>query len=227
MEKEQSTGPLTIADFSASDCDRVIDSCTQKEVFHFASALQREAAAAENSGDLRRALRLRFLAEAASIGWESGASAEVFRPQATFDDGTRSRIPADYSDDEVGLLKALALTIRDPELRARVTDILWERTRDYASAQAAIDAYLESASRLEHPVNWSSGAKRLERALNLSLAIGDKNRKKKVIAEIETVLARYNGKTLGGSPATVTRSPRIDRQSQRCVTVQAVCLGRP
>jgi hypothetical protein len=57
----------------------------------------------------------------------------------------------------------------------------------------AIDAYLESAARLEDPVNWSSGDKRLEQALNLSLSIGDKARKKKIIAEIEMVLARYNG----------------------------------
>ena len=77
-----------------------------------------------------------FLAEAASIGWESGASGEVFRPQATFADGTRTRIPADYSDEEVGLLKALAPTIRDPEMRAMVTDIVWERARDYVSANA-------------------------------------------------------------------------------------------
>lgn len=193
MGIEQPTGPLTTADFSVSDWEKAIDACTKKESFHFAAALRREAAVAENSGDLQRTQVFRFLAEAASIGWESGASGEVFRPQATFADGTRTRVPADYSDDEVGVLKALAPTIRDPEMRARVADIVWERVCDYASAQAAVDAYLESASRLEHPENWSSGAKRLERALNLSLAIGDKARKKKVIAEIEAVLGRHNG----------------------------------
>jgi hypothetical protein len=193
MATEQSTGPLTIADFSASDWEQVIDACSKKESFHFAAALGREASVAENSGDLRRTQLFRFIAEAASIGWESGASGEVFRPQATFTDGTRTRIPADYSDEEIGLLKALAPTIRDPEMRARISDIVWERARDYASAQVATDAYLESSARLEDPVNWSSGAKRLERALNLSLSIGDKARKKMIIAEIEIVLARYNG----------------------------------
>jgi hypothetical protein len=182
-----------MADFSASDWEKAIDACAKKESFHFAGALIREGGVAENSGDLRRAQALRFLAEAAAIGWEPGASGEAFRPQATSVDGARTRVPADYSDDEAGLLKALAPTIRDPEMRARVADLVWERARDYASAQAAIDAYLESASRLEHPENWSAGAKRLERALNLSLSIGEKARNKKVIAEIEAVLRRYNG----------------------------------
>jgi hypothetical protein len=193
MANAQATGPLTEADFSASDWQRAIDACPDKEIFHFAAALRREGFAAENGGDLRRAKVFRFLAEASSFGWEPGGSGEIFGPQVTFADGARTRIPADYSEEEVGLLKALAPTIRDPDMWARFTDILWTHARDYVSAQNAIDAYLESAARLEDPRNWSSGAKRLERALNLSLSIGDKDRTKKVIAEIETVLARYNG----------------------------------
>src|SRR6266851_6883079 len=81
MANEQPTGPLTIADFCASDWEQAIDGCSKKESFHFAAALGREASVAENSGDLRRTQLFRFLAEAASIGWESGASGEVFGPR--------------------------------------------------------------------------------------------------------------------------------------------------
>ena len=193
MEGQKPGGPISSNDFISSDWERAIDACAEKEIFHFATALRRERFAAENSGDDRRAQVFGFLEEASSFGWEPGSSGEVFRPQVTFTDGGRSRIPADYSDEEVGLLKSLVSGIRDPEMRARVADLVWERARDYVSAQSAIDAYLASASRLEDPVKWSAGARRIERALNLSRSIRDNGRLKKVIAEIEAVLARYNG----------------------------------
>jgi len=177
MANPQSDGALTITDFTSSNWERVIDACTEKDIFHFAGALRREGFAAENSGDARQAQLFSFLAETASIGWEPGSSGEVFRPQATFTDGSRSRIPADYSNEETDLLEALVPTIRDHEMRGQITDILCERRHNYhANAQSAIDAYLDSAARLEDPVNWSVGARRLERALNLSRSIRDQNR---------------------------------------------------
>ena len=53
------------------------------------------------------------------------------------------------NDAELELLQQLAPNIADPEMRARVADVIWVRKRDAQCAQLAIDAYLESARSLE------------------------------------------------------------------------------
>ncbi len=103
MANEQPTGPLTIADFCASDWEQAIDGCSKKESFHFAAALGREASVAENSGDLRRTQLFRFLAEAASIGWESGASGEVFGPRQILPMGLVAEFPHDAGRETAGI----------------------------------------------------------------------------------------------------------------------------
>jgi hypothetical protein len=144
---------FTLADFASSGWESVIDGCTEKEVFQFGAAFRREAFEAENSGDSVRAALFYFLYEVASIEWEPGSPVNVFRALCTFSDGKRTRIPADYSEQEVELLRDLVPTVADPEMRARLADVVWERKRDHRSAEAAVEAYLESAARLEDPVN--------------------------------------------------------------------------
>jgi hypothetical protein len=189
-----STKPvLTLTDFASSGWEKVLDDCKEKEIFHFAAAFRREAFRAENDGDAARAALFYFLYEIASIAWEPGSAVDVFRPQCTFSDGKRTRVPADYSEQEAELIRDLVPTVVDPEMRARLADVGWERKRYFPCAKAAIEAYLESAARLEDPVNWSSGAKRLARALNLARMLRNKELVNSALSNIEATLDRYNG----------------------------------
>jgi hypothetical protein len=187
------TTAFTLADIVSSGWENALDTCTEKEIFQFAGALRREAMLAENGGDATRAQLFYFLYGVASIGWEPGSAVNVFRPQFTFSDGTRALIPTDYSEQESELLRDLVPTISDPEMRARVADVVWERKRDYKCAQAAIEAYLESAARLEDPEQWSPTAMRLTRALKLARTLRNDALSKLALSRIEGVLAKYNG----------------------------------
>lgn len=142
---------LTIADFTGFEWEQVLDNHPKKVIYEFEGALRRNASEARNSGDTSRAEVFEFLTEVASLGWEPGSTGEPFKPRVAFTDGSRSRIPTDYSDHEADLLKALVPTVRDPEMRARIADVVWERCRDHVSAEIAVEAYLESATRLEDP----------------------------------------------------------------------------
>lgn len=187
------TTPFTLADIVSSGWEKALDACTEKEIFQFAGALRREAMLAENSGDATRTQVFYFLYRVASIGWEPGSAVNVFRPQFTFSDGTRALIPADYSEQEAELLRDLVPAISDPEMRARVADVVWERKRDYKCAQVAIEAYLESAERLEDPEHWPPAAMRLTRALKLARTLRNDTLSKLALSRIEAVLAKYNG----------------------------------
>ncbi len=110
-------------------------------------------------------------------------------------DGRRSPIPADF--DKQGLLgiEAWALSLRDPELRARFLDVLWVQARSFPAAKGAVEAYIASALRLEHHQKWTSGHKRVERALRLAAGLGKggADLRQSVLAEAEAMLHRHRG----------------------------------
>ena len=184
---------LTIADFAAFDWEQVLDIHPKKVTYEFEEALRRKAFEARNSGDTSRAGVFAFLTEIASLGWEPGSAGEPFKPRFILTDGNRSRIPTDYSDHEADLLKALVPTVRDPEMRARIADVVWERCRDHVSAEIAVEAYLQSATRLEDPEDWVNGARRIERALQIALALRNETLREKAVSHAEGVLVRYGG----------------------------------
>jgi hypothetical protein len=110
-------------------------------------------------------------------------------------DGQRSAIPADFPKEELLSLQAWALSLQDPELRARFLDVLWIQARSFPAAQGAVDAYIASALRLEHPKDWSSCHRRLERALRLAAGLGKggADLRLRVLGEIEAMLHRHCG----------------------------------
>ncbi len=102
---------------------------------------------------------------------------------------------ADYSDEEIDLLKALVADVEDHELKARMADIVWRHNRKgtFRFAEIATRSYLESAKVLEDPENWTYCADRVERALKLAVVLNRPHLERLVIAYIEDVIRRCNG----------------------------------
>ena len=94
---------------------------------------------------------------------------------------------------QLDFLSTIVSDISDPELQARVADILWVKRRDYRSALTAIPAYLQSAIRLEDPMRWTRCIRRIERALRLAHKIRNREQADTIFAYIEAVLDRYKG----------------------------------
>jgi hypothetical protein len=118
---------------------------------------------------------------------------QPFRPVSDHGD-RRTASVEDFKDDQLAFFAEIIPAIGDPEMRARVADVLWIRRRDYRHAELAITSYLEAASTLEDPVQWTAATKRVERALQLSALIGRKTQSfAKVVNYIESVLERLNG----------------------------------
>ena len=92
------------------------------------------------------------------------------------------------------VLEEIASLVKDAEVRARITDVLWVKRRHYAMAEMAIDAYLESAARLEDPEHWPACTRRIERATRIAVSLGAQSKGfAQVFAHIETILEKYKG----------------------------------
>jgi hypothetical protein len=116
-----------------------------------------------------------------------------FRPMSVWE-GRRSMIPSDLSDEQLSVLAQAVDSVDDPEFRARILDVLWLRRRDASAARAAVVAYLQSGSRLEHPENWVASMQRYERAVRLAYQIEAKgDLPKEALGHLEARALHYDG----------------------------------
>ena len=78
------------------------------------------------------------------------------------------------SDYDLAILRELITTVNDPEMRARIADILWvckrdtDRARPTQMARVAVQSYLQSAKTLEDVDEYTSCHDRIQRAAHLA-----------------------------------------------------------
>jgi len=172
--------PLTKDDFNNARWQDVVNSSERKDCLSYDSAFWKKSQEAQEAGNLRDQAVFAVLAAVTSAAIKPESTEEFF-----------ADIFKNLTDDQLDFLADIAPEISDPELQARVADILWIRRRDYRMAQLAIPAYLQSATTLESPEHWTHCVDRMERALRLARKI--RHEDEVVFSHIEAVLDRYNG----------------------------------
>ena len=184
---------LTIQDLRDSCWKEAIAQSEKKDCSHYHSLFLARFRQAEESSNQKQQNVFRLLTDITSLFMRSDNCKEPYGPMAVMD-GKRSAIIDDFSEEQLNILKEFIPEIDDPELRARISDVIWLRQRDYKVAEIAIDSYLETALRLEDPDHWPSCFDRIERAFRLAASLGDSNGKfDKVVAHIENMLEKYDG----------------------------------
>lgn len=178
---------------SSLDLDHLIQDVEKFECATYAGAISRLAKNTEHWSEEQHEC-LRFVSAVLTMNLQANQTAEPFGPMFVMD-GQRSAIPADFPKEALLGLQPWAMSLKDPELRARFLDVIWVQARSFPAALAAIEAYVESAQKLEHPENWTCCHKRLERALRLSASLGKGGTELRirVLNEIESTLQRYRG----------------------------------
>ena len=172
--------PLTKDDFINSRWQDVINSSERKECLTYSMAFWGKAPEAKEVGNVREQAVFEILAAVTDALIKPDLTEEFF-----------AEIFQNLTDEHLDFLADIAPDISDPELQARVADILWVRRRGYRMAQLAVTAYLQSATKLEDPDNWTWCFDRIERALRLARRI--KYQVEAVVAHVEAVLDRYKG----------------------------------
>ncbi|SDO18227.1 protein of unknown function [Paenibacillus sp. yr247] len=106
---------------------------------------------------------------------------------------SRSAAIEDFSDEQLSLLKELVPEISDPELKARIADVIWTTKRDHPMAKIAVESYLKSFEKLLDPDHWPQCIERIERATQLAVLLGRKNTPyTQTIELIERTLVKYD-----------------------------------
>jgi len=172
--------PLTKDDFNKTCWYDVVNSSERKDCLTYDCAFWQKSQEAQGSGNLREQAVFAILAAVTSAAIKPESTEEFF-----------ADIFKNLTDEQLDFLAEIAPEISDPELQARVADILWVRRRDNRMAQLAISAYLQSATTLESPDHCRDCVDRIERALRLARKI--KHQDEVVFAHIEAVLDRYQG----------------------------------
>ncbi len=140
-------------------------------------------AAEKVEGDASATLRL--LADITGMALVEGARLDPLRPRWTTPEG-RTPIPEDLSDEDLDALAELLPSVRDPDLAARICDVLWSRRRDPAHARTAIDSYLAAVELLED--QWSAWLVRVERALAFAAVLQDRDRRERLVVYLKRKL---------------------------------------
>lgn len=182
--------PLTKADFDALPWHGVVEECEQKECYIYDAKYFSRAKEAETTGNEKAQEIYTLLGAITSLHLRGDNKDEPFGPMAVLQN-SRTAIVDDISDEHLGVLREIIGDINDPELRARIADVIWIRLKDHKAAGIAIDAYLESASKLENPEMWPPPFKRIERAFRIATQLGrSAGYWAKVIQYIENLLTK-------------------------------------
>jgi hypothetical protein len=183
----------SLEDFHSTPWQSAIEGAPKRECWHYCNAFCSQAAATEAEGDSRAREVYAFLAR-------------VTFPRFMLDEPTAPLGPSErldvLSQSDLALIAALLPSVSDPEMQARMADILWLRNfgengkRDYKMGQLAVTKYLASARALEDPQHWPQCVDRTERALQIAAQLGKTPKNPlygQVIAYIEEVIDRCYG----------------------------------
>lgn len=184
---------LTKDDFDSCSWQQVIEHSQQKECDIYSRLFFEEARKAEEAGNTKAKEVFVLLGGIASLIFTLDNKESPFGPVIVLHD-RRSFIVDDLTDEQLNVLVEIAPEMKDPEMQARIADVMWISTRNYRMAGLAVEAYLTSATILVHPERWVQAARRVERALQLAAALGKSNQYfPNVIQYIEHLLDRYHG----------------------------------
>ena len=138
---------------------------------YYMTAYGPAAQKAEESGDSAAANVYRFLQAITSFHASFDTPAQPFVPFMQME-GRRGWIPSDLTPDDVEAVRELSKVTKDPALRARLFDVLWELTKDYKQCGEAAASYIEAAERLNAPEQWTYSAEHYHRGLDLAAKLG-------------------------------------------------------
>ena len=186
----------TISEFDNCAWQETIEAAETKECLVYSELFAAKAREAQAVGNERAQNALTVLWIATSFRLNDPANnGNPFCPLAR-GVGIRFLDIDDFTDEHLEVFGQLIPKIEDPELRARIADIVWVRKRGYQVAEQAVRAYLESARNLEDPARWpyprSPVEERVERAVALSVLHKRSTETfNRFVAHIEDVLDRH------------------------------------
>jgi hypothetical protein len=191
---------LTVADFEESGWHFVITEAKAPVCYDYSSRFGRRADAARAAGETKFAVVFSLLEHVTSLCLNEEATEQPFVPMCALGD-RRTAIPEDFGDDALDYLARIHPEISDPDLRARVADLLYVRRAVPQMARAAATDYLRAAPPLEASEEWHhQGFLRLRRAEDLAFRLKDRDLTDALLRHVEVSLAAWSCHKASGQP---------------------------
>lgn len=201
MSQPQLEPLFDTADFDKYQWAEILGRVSSKECQNYSKGFLEEAGAYQASGDTLAHEIFKFLSEITSVVMEPPILMEPLEvKQHNYHNYVEKLIESLLSKKHLSVLRELISKIDDPEMRARVADVLWickqdsERARPIQMAREAVKAYLQSARNLEDVENEMNCYARLKRAAQLAPLIDGKRNTEmrcEVVEHINDLISRY------------------------------------
>lgn len=182
---------VTAEDLQRYGWAAVVESCDKKECYYYYERLSQESSKFEADGDKVGSRAFALLSVVASFHVNYDAPGNPYGSMWSGFNGKRSLNAEDLSGLDLVALEGIVDEIADPELRARVADVLWVTKRNFKAAKSAIAAFLASAARLKTSDMWPPYADRLERAAQIAAKKGFEVEKTEVLEAVEASIAEH------------------------------------
>jgi hypothetical protein len=138
---------------------------------YYMTSYGKAAQQAEERNDANLAATYRFLQVLVSFHLSFDTPDQPFVPWFQME-GKRALIPSDLSAPDVEAVRELVKLTKDPSLRARLFDVIWELTKDHTACGEAAKSYIEAAERLNNADDWTFTATCYHRGLHLAATLG-------------------------------------------------------
>ena len=139
---------LSKADFNKFDWQIICADSVEKECHNYSTAYFKKANEFEKNNNVTGQEIFTLLGAITSMMLKSDSFSEPFGPMFVLQ-GSRSAIVEDFNDKQLDVLREITKDINDPELKARIADVLWITKKDYKVCHIAVESYLESAPALD------------------------------------------------------------------------------
>ena len=139
---------------------------------HYLECYGKAAKQAEAEGDQQRVEIYRFLQVLVGFQLRPDLPAQPFAPIWQNSVGGRSWIPSDLAPSDNDVIRTIMGQTADPDLQARLKDVLWTLTKDVAAGMEAARSYVESADRLDQAETWTYAIPRFRRGIYLAGKFG-------------------------------------------------------
>ena len=208
----------SLLDFENCAWENVVQTAEKKNCSNYRHLFAAKAGEAQEAGDEQARVVFLLLNAATSLHLnDPTSSTSPFCPMLTDFDGRTPDVD-DFTGEQLEVFRLVIPKIRDPEIRARIADIVWTRKRGHQIADQAVNAYLESARLLEDSEEpWPQCIDRICRAVTLAKLHGRNTQTfSHVIAHIEDMLERQEDDYSSFLPAELMKI-LLDHKQGDCI----------
>lgn len=183
---------VTAEDLRRYDWASIIAACDRPECVLYYERLSQAAREHDEAGDKVGGRVFALLSVVASFHANYDASGNPYGSLWSGFGRGRALNAEDLNEADLLALGGTVSEIKDPELQARVADVLWVTKKDFKAAKLAINAFLASAERLKSNDIWPPYSERLERAARISAIRGFEAEKADVVRMLEAAIAEFS-----------------------------------